>query len=160
MSNETSKPFDFSGFGIGTSKGQGRVDEAMRTAATIAILARGPVQYISQFGVPLGQRIAKGEAIPVPGGTLTINKPDTLKCAVCGKTHGKPSDADVKAKRGWRGANSTGTKATAGIASNHLFVQNGVAVIVSNTCVTKYVTPNLTAKNCTNFAEVVAKFGQ
>lgn len=152
--------FIASDFGQGTKTGTGRIDEAQRNANTILLLAKGPVQYVNQFGVPVGHRLASGEAIPVPGGSLSIAKPLTLKCEICGKTHGIPSNADVKAGRGWRGADSTGKKATAGIASNHLFVQNDHAVIVSNTCLTKYVVPNLNSKNCTNFAEVIALYGE
>lgn len=140
----------FTGLAVISIGGSGRIDEAQRQRNADAIIARGNVTYGGNIDAAVAKDIADGKERKALNRTLATSKPQTLSCDVCGKAHGKPSVSDRRKGIGWKAEL---------ITHNHVLAQNGNLVLVSNTCFHKYVRPSLTAKNCSNFADVVKTFG-
>jgi hypothetical protein len=147
---ETSKLGQFGASGTGKRE---TVDD--REVKAEKLLASNPVTYIGQLGKVYGTALAEGKGLPVCGVVLSTQEPNEgqphqLACCICGKTHGKPTKNDVKAGKGWKADR---------LALLHLVSQNGKPFILSDSCVENYFLPAATAKNVTNFADVIRHFG-
>ena len=100
--------------------------------------------YSGRITLDVARDIAAGKPRKALDRELSIAHPESLACDVCGYTHkGSGEGYDPK-----------------NIAMNHVLAQNGHVILISASCWINHVKPQLTAKNCSNFAEVVATFGK
>ena len=151
MQFEVNKVGKFGASGTGKRE---TVDD--REVKARSILSASPVTFVGQLGEVYGEGLAAGRELVIGGVTLTTAEPKdksiphSLACRICGKVHGKPTKAMVRRGEGWKGNR---------LALLYILTQNGKPILVSESCAENYFAPAATAKNVTNFADVVRVFG-
>jgi hypothetical protein len=135
-------------FGTPNALRERKVDRELRVKA---LLAAGPLTFVSMLGMKFGTALADGKTLEVGNTQMAIANPESLRCVICHGIHGKPTKNEERAgNKTWK-ANR--------LALISLFTQNGKALPVSETCVAEYILPIATQKTLTNYADVVKLYG-
>ena len=124
----------------------GRVTDADRKRKASEILAKGTVDYAGRIDKGTATEVCEGKEKTALDRTLSIKNPASLACDICGDTHGAPT------------SNALGIWRADLMTKNHVLAQNGHIILVSDSCFRDHIKPQLTAKNCSNFAEVIKRY--